>query len=72
MSTSTTTLTEVWPGRTPLRSALRSSAIEISGRRDVVRALPGAMQLSPIADLVAHVRGAAPTGNGVTDQSGDR
>lgn len=49
------TLYQVWLGRLPLRSALREGRIEMSGTPAVVRRLPRAFELSPIADVVAAV-----------------
>lgn len=46
-------LYQVWLGRLPLARALRDGRVRIEGRSEVVRRLPGALQLSPVAEIVA-------------------
>jgi DNA-binding HxlR family transcriptional regulator len=46
-------LYQVWLGRLPLASVLRDGRVRIDGRRDVVKGLPAALQLSPVAEIVA-------------------
>lgn len=51
-------LYQVWLGRLPLAAVLRDGRVRIDGRREVVRHLPGALQLSPVAGIVAASSGA--------------
>jgi DNA-binding HxlR family transcriptional regulator len=51
-------LYQVWLGRLPLAAVLRDGRVRIDGRREVVRHLPGALQLSPVAEIVASSAGA--------------
>lgn len=53
-------LYQVWLGRLPLVAALRDGRVRIDGRGDVVRRLPEALQLSPVAPLVAASASALP------------
>lgn len=46
-------LYQVWLGRLPLATALRDGRVRIEGRSDITRPLPEALQLSPVAPLVA-------------------
>jgi DNA-binding HxlR family transcriptional regulator len=50
------TLYEVWVGRRDLGLTLERGDIELEGRRELVRAMPQVMQLSPVAPLVAATR----------------
>ena len=54
-------LYQVWLGRLPLPQVLKDGRVRIEGQREVVRALPAALQLSPVAELVAHSSGAVLT-----------
>ena len=47
------TMYKVWLGRMPLRAALKEGLVEFSGTAAVVRRLPAALELSPIAGAVA-------------------
>jgi DNA-binding HxlR family transcriptional regulator len=49
------TMYQVWLGRLDLQAALRSGEIELSGSSAVVKRLPQALQLSPVATIVAAV-----------------
>jgi DNA-binding HxlR family transcriptional regulator len=49
-------LYQVWVGALPLPGALRDGRVQLTGRRDVVRRLPGALRLSPVAPHVERVR----------------
>lgn len=51
-------LYQVWLGRLPLARVLKDGRVRIEGQREVVRALPQALQLSPVAELVANSSGA--------------
>lgn len=53
------TLARVWLGRIGVRDALRGEDLTLSGRREIVRAIPDALELSPMARLV---RNAHPAG----------
>jgi DNA-binding HxlR family transcriptional regulator len=46
-------LYQVWLGRLPLSTVLRDGRVRIDGRSDVARPLPAALQLSPVAAIVA-------------------
>lgn len=46
-------LYQVWLGRLPLATTLRDGRVRIDGQREVVRLLPDALQLSPVAPIVA-------------------
>ena len=46
-------LYQVWLGRLPLATVLRDGRVRIAGQADVVRRLPDALQLSPMAEVVA-------------------
>ena len=52
LTTPVTTLAEVWLGRVPISDALRRGDLVITGRRDVVDAVPRALLLSEIAGVV--------------------
>lgn len=47
------TMYRVWLGKLPIRAAIRSGEVELSGTPAIVRRLPGALELSPIASKVA-------------------
>jgi hypothetical protein len=47
------TMYRVWLGKRNLREALRAGELEIEGTPAVARRLPTALQLSPIASVVA-------------------
>jgi len=53
LRSSVATLYEVWLGRRPLLDAMRSGDLEVSGRREVVSAVPRALMLSPAAEMVS-------------------
>lgn len=53
-------LYQVWLGRRDLRAALRTGDVRIRGRSPVVRALPHALMLSPMAPAVAATNGPGP------------
>lgn len=46
-------LSEIWLGRRDLLAAMRDGALRLGGRSDVVAVLPGALELSPVAGVVA-------------------
>jgi hypothetical protein len=48
-------LTEVWLGNRALIDEMRAGSVEVSGRREVVAALPRALLMSPMADAVRRV-----------------
>jgi hypothetical protein len=52
LTTPVATLAEVWLGRVPIADALRRGDLVITGRRDVVDAVPRALLLSEIAGVV--------------------
>ena len=47
------TMYQVWLGKRDLRAALRAGGLEIDGTPAMVRRLPKALELSPIAPVVA-------------------
>ncbi|HEY7134296.1 MAG TPA: winged helix-turn-helix transcriptional regulator [Acidimicrobiia bacterium] len=49
-------LYKVWLGRTPIKDALRSGAVEFEGPSALTRRMPAVLRLSPIADRVAAAR----------------
>jgi DNA-binding HxlR family transcriptional regulator len=49
-------LAEVWLGRRSLVDALRQGEVAVTGLREVVDAVPAALRLSPVADLVRAAR----------------
>jgi DNA-binding HxlR family transcriptional regulator len=49
-------LYQVWLGVLPLPGAIRDGLVRVTGRRDVVRRLPGALRLSPVAPYVERAR----------------
>ena len=49
-------LYQVWLGAVELRAAVRDGLVTLSGRRETVRRLPGALRLSPVAPLVEYAR----------------
>jgi DNA-binding HxlR family transcriptional regulator len=53
-------LYQVWDGVIELLAAVRDGLITLSGRRDVVMALPQALRLSPVAPLVRKARASLP------------
>lgn len=57
-------LYQVWLGALELPAAMRNGLVHVTGRRDAVRRLPGALQLSAAAPAVRRARAAvgAPTG----------
>jgi DNA-binding HxlR family transcriptional regulator len=55
VNTDLRTMYAVWLGKLALRSAMRSGSLSIDGTPAIVRRLPGAMELSPIADVVSSV-----------------
>ncbi|HEU5083453.1 MAG TPA: winged helix-turn-helix transcriptional regulator [Acidimicrobiales bacterium] len=55
-------LSEVWLGRRELLGAMRDGDVRLSGRSEVVRALPEALQLSPVSELVAAATAAGRAG----------
>lgn len=50
------TMSEVWLGRRALADAMKKGDLTVSGRRDVVRVVPQALQLSPAAGMVQAAR----------------
>jgi len=52
--TDATTLTAIWMGDVPLRTALRSGALELDGRRELVRSFAGWFRLHPLFSGVEH------------------
>ncbi len=46
------TLAEVWLGRRSVEGARRAGEVRISGRREVVAAVPRALLMSPVAEIV--------------------
>ena len=61
LAASVSTLSEVWLGRLPLVDAMRAGRLDLFGRREVVDAIPNALQLSPVAGLVVEASGAQPS-----------
>lgn len=55
-------LYQVWEGRIELASAVRNGLVALHGPRELVRALPKALQLSPVAPYVRRALGGVPTG----------
>ncbi|WP_232667930.1 winged helix-turn-helix transcriptional regulator [Pseudonocardia sp. TRM90224] len=55
-------LYQVWEGRIPLKAAQRDGLLRLSGKRELVRAFPSALQLSPVAPYV--VRAGVSAGRG--------
>jgi DNA-binding HxlR family transcriptional regulator len=53
VDTDLSTMYQVWLGKLALRDALRAGRITMTGGSAVVRRLPGALELSPIAGVVA-------------------
>jgi DNA-binding HxlR family transcriptional regulator len=53
VDTDLSTMYQVWLGKLDLRAALRSGRLEIHGSSAITRKLPQALELSPIADIVA-------------------
>ena len=49
-------LYDVWLGRVPLNAAVRSGRLEFEGPSALVRRMPAALQLSPVADIVSSTR----------------
>ena len=52
LTTPVATLSEVWLGRIPIVDAMRRGDLVVTGRREVVDAVPRALLLSQIADVV--------------------
>jgi hypothetical protein len=46
------TLYQVWVGTTPLKGALRAGRLRFDGASALVRRMPDALQLSPVAPMV--------------------
>ncbi len=46
-------LQQVWVGRVPLSAAMRDGSVEFEGPPALVRRMPDALLLSPVADIVA-------------------
>lgn len=57
VSADVSTLYQVWLGRIPLRQALRTGRVEFDGPAAIVRRLPDALQLSPVAGLTMAATG---------------
>lgn len=55
-------LYQVWQGRMEYGQAVRDRLIVVAGERAMVRALPRALRLSPVAPFVRRVREAVPAG----------
>jgi DNA-binding HxlR family transcriptional regulator len=53
LTTRVATLAEVWLGRIPITDAIRRGDLVVTGEREVVDAVPRALLLSQIADVVA-------------------
>jgi DNA-binding HxlR family transcriptional regulator len=53
-------LYRVWLGELPLPAALRDGLVTLTGRREAVRMLPGALRLSPAAPYVVRGRSGRP------------
>lgn len=53
IETSLPTMYDVWLGKLDVRSAIRSGRVHVSGAATIVRKLPGILELSPVAPLVA-------------------
>lgn len=49
-------LYQIWEGVLELRTAARNGLVTLAGRRDVVRLLPDALRLSPVAPYVRRAR----------------
>jgi DNA-binding HxlR family transcriptional regulator len=62
VTSSVSTLYEVWLGRRPLLDAMRAGEVAVTGRREVASAVPRALLLSPIAEVVAEQTAAASAG----------
>jgi hypothetical protein len=45
-------LARVWVGRLPWGDAVRSGAIKLEGRKPIVQAFPGWLELSPFARVL--------------------
>ena len=50
------TMYQVWLGKLPLRSAVKDGRLTFDGTSAIVRRLPSALELSPIAGVVAAAR----------------
>lgn len=57
ISADMTSLYQVWLGREPLRQALRTGRVEFEGPAAIVRRLPDALMLSPVAGLTMAATG---------------
>lgn len=55
-------LYQVWLGRLPLAAAAREGLVRLEGPRELVRALPAALRLSPVAGIVREADAAARAG----------
>jgi len=55
-------LYQVWQGRMEYGQAVRDRLIVVVGEKAMVRALPRALRLSPVAPFVRRVRDAVPAG----------
>lgn len=56
VETSLSVLYQVWLGVVALPAAVRDGLVTLTGRRETVRRLPGALRLSPVAPFVARTR----------------
>ncbi len=52
LESSLSTLYELWEGRVELLTAVRDGRVTLTGRRELLQALPEALQLSPVAPYV--------------------
>lgn len=66
VTSSVSTLYEVWLGRRPLLDAMRTGDVVVTGRRAVVEAVPRALLLSQIAGVVAEQTAAGVVGGAGT------
>jgi DNA-binding HxlR family transcriptional regulator len=69
LTTEVATLAEVWLGRMPMADAMRRGELVVTGRREVVDAVPRALLLSEIAGVVAEAEQARLLADGVTEPS---
>jgi DNA-binding HxlR family transcriptional regulator len=60
IETSLEVLYQVWEGRIELSAAVRNGLLRLDGPRELVRRLPKALLLSPIAPIVRRARDALP------------
>lgn len=52
VQTDLSTMYQVWLAKLPLRSAVNDGRLALHGSPEIVRRLPAALELSPIADIV--------------------